>query len=149
LMTQELALKPGHRVLEIGTGSGYQAAILAMLAKEIVGVERHPDLAERAREQLHRLGLDNVRVEIGDGTLGWPDSAPFDRVMVTAAAPFIPSALVDQLAEDGRMVLPLGQRDIQRLVTLQRRGADLQRRDGIGCCFVPLVGEDGWQPAWP
>ena len=107
-MTEQLALRPHHRVLEVGTGSGYQAAVLSRLAREVVSIERYRTLADKARERLAALGYDNVEVAVGDGFAGVPERAPFDRIIVTAAAEQVPQALVDQLADDGVMVLPLG-----------------------------------------
>ncbi|HEU5314961.1 MAG TPA: protein-L-isoaspartate(D-aspartate) O-methyltransferase, partial [Chloroflexota bacterium] len=110
-MTEALALTGEHRVLEVGTGSGYQAAVLAELAKEVVTIERHAALADRARRMLAYLGYDNVRVVVGDGTRGWPEAAPYDRIIATAASPVVPPSLIDQLAAGGRLVMPVGGRD--------------------------------------
>ena len=144
VMTVELALTGVERVLEVGTGSGYQAAILAQLAAEVYTVERLATLSLRARGLLDGLGLVNVRYRIGDGSLGWPEHAPFDRIVVTAAAPELPPALFDQLAEGGRLVAPLGDESDQYLTTvLKQEGRPLARR-GIACRFVPLIGAEGW-----
>jgi len=141
-MTERLRLSGDERVLEVGTGSGYQAAILAHLAEEVFSVEVVPELAERVRELLHRtLGLANVRLRSGDGALGWPEEAPFDRVLVTAASPEIPPALVAQLAPGGRMILPVGaELDVQMLRVLDKGndGANVQS-DLIPVRFVPLT----------
>jgi protein-L-isoaspartate(D-aspartate) O-methyltransferase len=139
-MTEQLAVKPNHRVLEVGTGSGYQAAVLARLAGEVITVERYRTLAEAARERLKGLGLDNITVIVGDGLAGVPQYAPYDRIIVTAAAERIPQALVDQLAEGGVMVLPLGPHsDAQRIVRLTKTPTDLVRDDLIWVRFVPLL----------
>jgi protein-L-isoaspartate(D-aspartate) O-methyltransferase len=139
-MTEQLAVKPNHRVLEVGTGSGYQAAVLARLAGEVITVERYRTLAEAARERLKGLGLDNVTVIVGDGLAGVPQYAPYDRIIVTAAAERIPQALVDQLAEGGVLVLPLGPHsDAQRIVRLTKTPTDLVRDDLIWVRFVPLL----------
>jgi len=139
-MTAQLALRPEHRVLEIGTGSGYQAAVLSRLAREVVSIERYRTLADSARERLAALGFTNVEVVTGDGLAGVPDKAPFDRIIITAAAEEVPKALVDQLAEGGIMVLPLGPHSSsQQLVKLTKRGTGLEREDLIGVRFVPLL----------
>jgi protein-L-isoaspartate(D-aspartate) O-methyltransferase len=140
-MTEKLEVEPQHRVLEIGTGSGYQAAILARLAREVVSIERYRTLADAARERLKTLGYTNVTIRSGDGMAGAPDLAPFDRIMVTAAAEQVPEALVAQLAEGGKMVLPVGPRhDAQYIVrvTKQPDGA-LTREELIAVRFVPLL----------
>ena len=144
-MTEALSLAPDDRVLEIGTGSGYQAAVLAHLAAEVFTVERLPELAEKARERLHDLGLHNVHVEVGDGTLGLPLHAPYDAIVVTAATPSLPPALVDQLGDDGgRLVAPVGDLSFQRLMRYVRVGTELRGEPLMGCRFVPLLGEEGW-----
>jgi len=141
-MTERLRLSGDERVLEVGTGSGYQAAILAHLAKEVFSIEIVPELAERARDVLlAKLGLGNVRLRTGDGALGWPEEAPFDRIVVTAASPEIPPALVAQLAPGGRMILPVGaELDVQMLRVLDKGndGANLQT-DLLAVRFVPLT----------
>ncbi|HEX8807389.1 MAG TPA: protein-L-isoaspartate(D-aspartate) O-methyltransferase [Xanthobacteraceae bacterium] len=140
-MTEKLEVGPDHRVLEIGTGSGYQAAVLSRLAREVVSIERYRTLSDAAREKLKALGYGNVTIRVGDGMAGAPDLAPFDRIMVTAAAEDIPQALLAQLAEDGKMVLPVGPRhDAQYLVKLTRRpGGGLTREELIAVRFVPLL----------
>ena len=137
-MTQALAVEPQHRVLEIGTGSGYQAAILAELAKEVYTIEILPSLGERARGTLESLGYKNVHVLIGNGYLGWPEHAPFDRIMVTAAPAEIPPALVDQLREGGRMAIPVG-RDDQELRIVERSGDGIKTLQTLPVRFVPMV----------
>ncbi len=139
-MTEQLGVKPHHRVLEVGTGSGYQAAVLARLAREVVTVERYRTLAETARKRIAKLGIGNVAVIAGDGLAGLPEHAPYDRIIVTAAAERIPQALVDELAEGGVMVLPLGPHsDAQRLVRLTRTERGIEREDLIWVRFVPLL----------
>ena len=144
VMTELLRLRGEERVLEIGTGSGYQAAILAELCSEVITVERFEPLAERARSLLAELGYHNVAVIIGDGTLGYPEKAPYDRVIVTAAAPKIAQPWLDQLVDEGRLVVPLGQRWSQTLTLIKKRGERIEQEDHGGCVFVPLVGEHGW-----
>lgn len=139
-MTEQLDVKREHRVLEVGTGSGYQAAVLAQLAGQVVTVERYRTLAETARKALEGLGCDNVTVVAGDGLIGVPEHAPYDRIMVTAAAEAIPDKLVDELAEGGVMVLPLGQHSgPQRLVKLTRGEGGVTQQDLIWVRFVPLL----------
>ena len=140
-MTEKLEVEPQHRVLEIGTGSGYQAAILARLAREVVSIERYRTLADAARERLKTLGYTNVTIRFGDGVVGVPDLAPFDRIMVTAAAEEVPEVLVAQLAEGGKMVLPVGPRhDAQYIVRLTKQPDDaLSREELIAVRFVPLL----------
>ena len=146
LMTEALAPGPGEHVLEIGTGSGYQAAVLAEMGARVLSLERIPWLAERGRRVLAALGYaDRVRVEVADGTLGWPAEAPFDAIVVSAAAPAIPRPLLQQLGPGGRLVLPMGTEDQQTLVRI-RRGPDGLVEDYFGeCHFVKLRGCHGWQ----
>ena len=139
-MTEQLALRPHHRVLEVGTGSGYQAAVLSRLSREVVSIERYRTLADTARKRLAALGYDNVEVIAGDGFAGVPARAPFDRIVVTAAADKIPQALVDQLAVGGIMLLPLGPHDgTQHLVKLTKTETGVAREDLIAVRFVPLL----------
>ncbi|HOM28427.1 MAG TPA: protein-L-isoaspartate(D-aspartate) O-methyltransferase [Deltaproteobacteria bacterium] len=145
LMTEALAPKPTDRILEIGTGSGYQAAILSRLCARVFSIERIAALASRARKTLDELGYFNVSIRIGDGTLGWPTEAPFDGIIVTAGAPRVPEALLSQLVEGGRLVIPVGETGIQDLkrYTVSRDGV---REESLGGCrFVRLIGKDGWQ----
>lgn len=144
LMAQTLCLKGHERVLEIGTGSGYQTAILAELALEVFSVERLPELLAQARGRLDALGYLNVRVSAGNGSLGWPEHAPYDAIIVSAAAPDVPPPLVDQLGEGGRMVLPIGQPQAQTLVCAQKHRGTVQHHEVASCVFVPLIGEHGW-----
>jgi len=145
LSTQALELSPQDRVLEIGTGSGYQAAVLAELAGEVYTVERLPELSQTARERLERLGYRNLYFRVGDGTKGWPEEAPFDAILVTAAAPKVPQSLVEQLAEGGRLVIPIGGRESQDLWLMRRRTRRLEKVYLCPCTFVPLIGEEGWR----
>lgn len=146
-MTELLDLSPADRVLEIGTGSGYQTAILARLCAEVVTVERHPELHERAQECLRQLGCANVVAICGDGTLGHADGAPYDAILITAGSPRIPAALKEQLAEGGRLVCPVGNRSRQRLTKLTRQGNALVPEVHTECLFVPLRGQDAWPTA--
>ncbi len=144
-MTELLDPRPGDRVLEIGTGSGYQAAILAALGARVTTIERHEDLAATARAHLADLGFgDAVDVRVGDGSLGLPDEGPWDGIIVTAAAPYIPHVLLDQLADDARLVIPVGPRDRQILTVVTRHGSEWTERPDGACVFVPLVGAGGW-----
>jgi len=144
-MTAALHLRPGDRVLEIGTGCGYQTAILSRLAGEVFGVERRPELALSASARLARLGYTNVHVHCGDGTLGLAEFAPFDAILVAAAAPTIPQPLLAQLAEGGRMIAPVGDSEHQELQLVEKRGKTFRNTTLEGCRFVPLVGYHGWQ----
>jgi protein-L-isoaspartate(D-aspartate) O-methyltransferase len=145
-MLEVLDPRPDHHVLEIGAGSGYQAALLAELSDEVRAVEIVEDLAKRARERLLDLGYDNVDIVIGDGTQGLPEHAPYDRIIVAAGAPRVPEPLVEQLADVGRLVIPIGGRVSQRLVVFDREGDEVHRSERMSCAFVPLVGRHGWRP---
>ena len=144
IMTETLAVRPTDGVLEVGTGSGYQTAILARLAHHVVSIERHAALAERARQTLALVGARNVEVVVGDGTEGVPSRAPFDRNLVTAGAPSVPDTLRHQLADGGRLVIPVGPFGFQRLVIVERQGDAFSTREGEACVFVPLIGLHGW-----
>jgi len=144
-MTGALRLNPTDRVLEVGTGCGYQAAILCRLAQEVFTVENRPELASAASERLARLGYSNIHFHCGDGTLGLPEFAPFDAILVSAAAPAIPQPLLAQLREGGRMIIPVGDTDSQRLQLFEKRGDAFSKKALEGCRFVPLVGRYGWQ----
>jgi protein-L-isoaspartate(D-aspartate) O-methyltransferase len=144
LMTESLALTGSEKVLEIGTGSGYQSAVLAELADRVFSIERYPDLAHRANSVLQKLGYKNVIIRVGDGSLGWPDDAPFDGVVVTAGTPKIPQPLVDQLAMGGRLVVPVGDRFGQDLVVVRRLADGIRKTSLGGVRFVDLVGKWGW-----
>lgn len=145
LMTQELALRGTEHILEVGTGSGYQTAILARLVRDVVSVERHPPLLERARRVLDALGYRNIELQVTNGSLGWPAAAPYDCIVVTAAAPDVPEPLLGQLASGGRLVIPVGSADEQDLVLVTRQGRQLRRQRLGPVRFVPLVGQAGWR----
>lgn len=144
LMTSMLKLGPEDRVLEVGTGSAYQTAILAELAGTVVSIERHAPLVKRARDLMYRMDYSNVAVLLGDGTLGCQDCAPFDAILVTAGSPHVPPTLSDQLAVGGRMVCPIGTREAQEIVCVKRSPSGVHAERGIGCVFVPLIGKEGW-----
>ena len=146
LMTQELRVEPHHRVLEIGTGSGYQTAVLSRLCSVVYSIERVRELAECAHRAIDSLGYTNCHLRVGDGTQGWPKAAPFDRILVTAAAPRIPQSLEGQLALNGRLLAPVGPRDRQILTAVDRTEDGWSRSESIGCVFVPLIGREGWAP---
>ena len=139
LMTEQLGLKPETRVLEIGTGSGYQTAVLSKLAEEVYSIERLPELAEQAARRLESLSISNVRLRVGDGAQGWAEAAPFDGIIVTAFAEKPPDRLLSQLAVGGRMVIPLGAALQQTLTRIERRGGRLESQPICGCLFVPLL----------
>lgn len=143
-MTDALLLQPHHRVLEIGTGSGYQAAILARLADHVYTIERLVPLKEKAESLLQLLGMTNISYRVGDGSLGWPEEAPFDGIIVTAGAPRIPQALIDQLADNGRLVIPIGNTVEQTLTIVERTGHRTREMPQYPCRFVRLLGEQGW-----
>lgn len=148
LMSQALDLKGRERVLEIGTGSGYQTAILASLADRVFSIERVAALATRARKILDRLNCYNVAIRVGDGSYGWKEEAPFDAIITTAAAPRVPQYLVEQLIPGGRMVVPIGNRDVQTLYKFTRSAenpGEIKKEDLGGCRFVSLIGESGWK----
>ena len=148
-MTAALRLSGSERVLEIGTGCGYQAAILSLLAKEVFTVECRASLATSAAGRLARLGYTNVHVHCGDGTLGLPDLAPFDAILVAAAAPSVPPPFQAQLSEGGRLILPVGDEEIQELQFIERRAGAFHTRALEGCRFVPLIGCHGWKDSPP
>jgi len=144
IMTQSLALQGYEHVLEIGTGSGYQAAVLSRLAAHVCSIEYFADLADSARALLQRLGYSNVEVVVGDGGLGHPVQAPYDGIIVAAAAPHVPQPLLRQLAEGGRLVIPVGSATSQELLIITRRGDDYAQERSVPCRFVPLLGQEGW-----
>ncbi|MEP6860358.1 MAG: protein-L-isoaspartate(D-aspartate) O-methyltransferase [Deltaproteobacteria bacterium] len=145
LMTEALELRGDETVFEIGTGSGYAAAVLALVARRVCTIERVPELAAIARRRLARLGFEHVEVRTGDGTLGWPDHEPFDAIVVAAGGPRIPHALLEQLAIGGRLVMPVGNDREQELVRVTRVGEHEFREDNLGAVrFVPLIGKQGW-----
>lgn len=145
-MTEMLEVGPSHSVLEIGTGSGYQTAILALLARRVYSLERIAELAREAIPRMRQLGLDNVKIQVFDGTVGWSEWAPYDRILVTAGAPKVPEPLLEQLAPGGVLLVPEGQLKEQRLVTYRKsaRGG-IRRIEGEDVAFVPLLGRHGWQ----
>ena len=145
LMTALLELTGQEKVLEVGTGSGHQTAVLGALTRRVCSIERLPRLAERARATLEALGVQNVWIRVGNGALGWPDEAPFDRILVAAGGPSVPPPLVEQLAEGGRMVLPVGSPEDQVLTVVERVGGQTRTRQAGECKFVKLVGKYAWE----
>ena len=145
LMTELLQVESTYHVLEVGTGSGYQAAVLGKLAEEVDTVEVIPELAAQAARTLTDLGYTNVHVHPGDGTLGWPQAAPYDGILVAAAAPSAPQPLLDQLVDGGRLVIPVGSRGFQQLEVWRRAGQEFERQVNLAVAFVPLRGEYGWK----
>ena len=145
LMTELLQVESTHRVLEVGTGSGYQAAVLGQMAVEVHTVEVIPELAALAARTLTDLGYTNVHVHAGDGSLGWLETAPYDWILVAAAAPSAPQPLLDQLADGGRLVIPVGSRGFQQLEVWRRTGQEFERQVNLAVAFVPLRGEHGWK----
>jgi len=148
-MSDALQLSGSERVLEIGGGCGYQAAVLSLLARDVVVVELRPSLAGAARERLARLAYANVRIEEGDGSLGWPAAAPYDAILVSAAAPAIPPPLIEQLAEGGRLVIPVGDFERQNMLRITQRAGGLAQELLLTCRFVPLLGRHGWPDSLP
>ena len=145
LMTECLGLTGKEKVLEIGTGSGYQTAILAELAGEVYSIERFEFLAKKAQTFLGELGYKNIKIRVGDGTMGWEEARPFDRIIITAASPKVPLPLLDQLADNGKLILPLGEGFSQVLTLVEKKDGKLESSDICGCVFVPLVGKYAWQ----
>jgi len=145
LMTSLAALEGKETVLEVGTGSGYQAALLGMLSARVISIERIPELAERARKKVDEVGIKNVEIIIGDGTGGYPPEAPYQAILVTAAAPSVPQVLLDQLTDGGRLIIPTGTRSLQQLQVWQRRGSHFDSEDILPVVFVPLLGQYGWK----
>jgi protein-L-isoaspartate(D-aspartate) O-methyltransferase len=143
-MTEALELTGSERVLEIGTGSGYQSAVLSLLAREVISIESHTSLALAAQERLGRLGYANVHIHNGDGSLGFADAAPYDAILITAAAPEIPPLLASQLAEGGHLVIPVGSQENQELLQARKEDGKLYSRALFDCRFVPLLGRYGW-----
>lgn len=144
LMTELLELAGNEKVLEIGTGSGYQTALLALLAREVYTVERVPSLLEKAGETLEKLGITRVKYRADDGTLGWKESAPFDRIIVTASSPGMPRPLFEQLGENGILLIPVGSSSIQTLKVIVKKKGLPAENNSIDCVFVPLIGKYGW-----
>ena len=145
VMTELLDARPDDTVFEIGTGSGYQTAILARLASHVISIERHSPLAESARRLFEELGITNVDIRVGDGTEGVPEAAPFGRILVTAGAPAVPEVLKDQLAVDGRLVVPVGPPGHQVLTVVDRTSEGFEHHERDACVFVPLIGRHGWK----
>ncbi|MCK4423084.1 MAG: protein-L-isoaspartate(D-aspartate) O-methyltransferase [Candidatus Omnitrophica bacterium] len=145
LMTQCLDLKGTEKILEIGTGSGYQTAVLSELSVGVYSVERYAGLADQAKKKLMELGYSNISITTGDGTLGWSQEAPYDGIIVTAGAPQIPEALLDQLKESGRMVIPVGNKISQTLKVIEKKDDQIFKKDICVCVFVPLVGQQAWE----
>jgi len=143
-MVEALQPQPTDRALEVGTGTGYEAAVLCALVAEVWTIERHPQLAVKAEKILAEIGYSNVHVICGDGSLGLPQHAPFDKIIVAAAAPRVPPSLVAQLAEGGRLVVPVGDRTGQQLQIVQRKNGEIVTSSHTLCCFVPLIGSEGW-----
>ena len=144
IMTETLSPKPGETILEIGTGSGYQAAILSRLCSAVYTIERISALASRARKLLDELGYFNIHISVGDGTMGLPQHAPYDGIIVTAGAPHVPEALMAQLNEDGRLVIPIGDQGIQDLKRITKTKNGVKEESMGGCRFVKLIGKNGW-----
>lgn len=145
LMTEAAQIEPKDKVLEVGTGSGYGAAVASRIAGEVYTIERHSELAQQARQRFEELGYANIHVIEADGSEGWPEEAPYDAIIVTAAAPDLPDPMLDQLADGGRLIVPVGTRHSQRLVRAVRRGDEIRHELLTEVRFVPLVGEHGWE----
>lgn len=147
LMTQSMKLKKGanEKMLEIGTGSGFQAAILAQFSPRVYTIERNRELGERARKKLRKMGYENVVFKIGDGTRGWPQHGPFDKIIVTAGAPSVPQALMDQLADGGILIIPAGNKGVQELEIYHKKEGGIEKSSAGGVVFVPLIGQHGWK----
>lgn len=145
MMTELLALKGDEKILEIGTGSGYQTAVLCELCRHVYSIERIASLSNRARKTLYALSHTNFTLRIGDGTKGWAGNAPFDGIIVTAGAPVIPDELRRQLNDGGRLVIPVGGEEVQELLVIRRNGEEFEERSVSGCRFVKLIGEHGWR----
>jgi protein-L-isoaspartate(D-aspartate) O-methyltransferase len=139
-----LHLTGKERVLEIGTGSGYETVLLAHLVAQVFSIERIPALLQQARENIQRTGVNNVSLLLGDGSIGWREYAPYDAILVTAGAPSVPQPLLDQLAEGGRLLIPVGDRDEQRLIVAERKGGRTEMKEEAPVRFVPLLGHHGW-----
>jgi protein-L-isoaspartate(D-aspartate) O-methyltransferase len=145
VMTELLELSGNEKILEIGTGSGYQAAVLAELAKVVYTIERKESLAENTRLRLHSLTYNNIHLKVGDGTLGWPEEAPFDRIIITAASPKIPDPLLEQVAMEGILVIPIGNKYSQQLLKIRKTKDKILEEYHTPCVFVPLIGKYGWR----
>lgn len=145
LICRELKLPEGKKILEIGTGSGYQCAVMAMMGYEVYTIERIEELSQKAQAVIKKLGLKNIKFKVGDGTLGWKEEAPFDGIVVTAGAPSVPEILTEQLSINGRIVIPVGNRQSQILQVIIKGERMIEKREVGGCSFVPLLGENGWK----
>lgn len=145
LMTQLLNLGSDDKILEIGTGSGFQTAILAQFSRRVYTIERHRQLGETARKRLRTMGYENIVFKVGDGSLGWTQYSPFDRIIVTAGAPVVPSSLIMQLADNGRMIIPTGNDNEQNLIAYDKRGTEVNEHTLAKVVFVPLIGKEGWK----
>jgi len=144
MMTEALMLSKNDKVLEIGTGSGYQAAVLREITSNIYSVERISTLAEKAENLLTLLGYNDIKIMVGDGSLGWPEQAPFDAIIVTSGSPGVPETLMSQLNDGGRMIIPVGSRSSQRIIRIIRAGDNYNKEEMLSCIFVPLIGKYGW-----
>ena len=144
LMVQELAIQPHHRVLDVGAGSGYQTAILAALGREVYAIERIGELTDKALQVLRSLGIENVTIQTGDGSMGWAEYAPFDRIICGAGAPQTPGAWIEQLSDGGRIILPVGDTEVQTLMVVDKSGDKVRRRRLCDVRFVKLIGEQAW-----
>ncbi len=145
LMTQLLSLGKDDKILEIGTGSGFQTAVLAQFSRRVYTIERNRDLGDAARKRLREMGYENVVFKVGDGSHGWPGNAPFDRIIITAGAPVLPPSLAGQLSEGGIMVVPVGDKQYQELQRFEKTESGLKKTSAGGVVFVPLIGQEGWE----
>ena len=145
LMTQLLHLGKDEKILEIGTGSGFQTAILAWFSRRVYTIERHRPLGDAARKRLREMGYENIVFKVGDGSVGWPQYSPFDRIIVTAGAPVLPPTLLDQPPEGGRMIIPTGNEENQDLVVYEKNGTEIKQYTAAKVVFVPLIGKQGWK----
>ena len=145
IMTELMELKGDEKILEVGTGSGYQAVILAELAREVYTIERVASLANKAKEKFSAIGYNNIHIMVGDGTLGWQEEAPFDRIIITAGGPKVPEPLIEQMSEDGIIVAPIGDRFTQLLLKIIKSEGRISKEEFIPCVFVPLIGAYGWR----
>jgi protein-L-isoaspartate(D-aspartate) O-methyltransferase len=145
MMTEALMLRKNDKVLEIGTGSGYQAAVLQEISSHIYSIEKICSLAENAKTLLGSLGYSDIVIKVGDGTLGWPEEAPFDAIIVTSGSPSVPETLMSQLADNGRMIIPVGSMTHQRIIRITRTEGNFNKEELLSCVFVPLIGEHGWR----